>query len=65
MTVSGGLGRRQGVDGSPTEGILPALLGELVQFAGTWPQQDELHTANLNDPASVLGSFFRRWFSSW
>lgn len=65
MTVSGGLGRRQGVDGGPTEGVLPALPGELVQFAGMWPQQDELPTANLNDPTSVLGSFFQRWFSSW
>ncbi|XP_014116346.1 PREDICTED: HCLS1-associated protein X-1 isoform X3 [Pseudopodoces humilis] len=38
---------------------------ELAQFAVTWPQQDELHAANLSDPSSALGSFFRRWFSSW
>ncbi|XP_066194028.1 HCLS1-associated protein X-1 isoform X1 [Sylvia atricapilla] len=38
---------------------------ELAQFAGTWPQQDELHAANLRDFSSVLGSIFRRWFSSW
>ncbi|KAM4755487.1 HCLS1-associated protein X-1 [Cyanocitta cristata] len=38
---------------------------ELAQFAGTWPQQDELHAPNLSDPSSALGSFFRRWFSSW
>ncbi|KAM6395213.1 HCLS1-associated protein X-1 [Rhynochetos jubatus] len=38
---------------------------ELAQFAGTWPQQDELRAPNLSDPSSVLGSFFRRWFSSW
>ncbi|XP_062367538.1 HCLS1-associated protein X-1 isoform X2 [Cinclus cinclus] len=37
---------------------------ELAQFTGTWPQQDELRSANLSDPSSVLGSFFRRWFSS-
>lgn len=65
MTVSGGLGRMQGMDRDPTEGVFPALPGELAQFAGTWPQQDELHSANLSDPSSVLGSFFRRWFSSW
>ncbi|GAB0200881.1 HCLS1-associated protein X-1 [Grus japonensis] len=38
---------------------------ELAQFAGTWPRQDELYAPNLSDPSSVLGSFFRRWFSSW
>ncbi|XP_074989571.1 HCLS1-associated protein X-1 isoform X2 [Calonectris borealis] len=38
---------------------------ELAQFAGTWPQQDELRAPNLSDPSSVLGTFFRRWFSSW
>uniref|UniRef100_A0A8B9NLT6 HCLS1-associated protein X-1 n=1 Tax=Accipiter nisus TaxID=211598 RepID=A0A8B9NLT6_9AVES len=38
---------------------------ELAQFAGTWPRQDELHAPNLSDPSSALGSFFRRWFSSW
>ncbi|KAF1561712.1 hypothetical protein FQV10_0001439, partial [Eudyptes schlegeli] len=38
---------------------------ELAQFAGTWPRQDELRAPNLSDPSSVLGSFFRRWFSSW
>ncbi|XP_009998088.1 PREDICTED: HCLS1-associated protein X-1 [Chaetura pelagica] len=38
---------------------------ELAQFAGAWPQQDELHTPPLSDPSSLLGSFFRRWFSSW
>ncbi|XP_052653737.1 HCLS1-associated protein X-1 isoform X1 [Harpia harpyja] len=38
---------------------------ELAQFAGTWPRQDELHTPNLSDPSSALGSFFRCWFSSW
>uniref|UniRef100_A0A663EIN3 HCLS1 associated protein X-1 n=1 Tax=Aquila chrysaetos chrysaetos TaxID=223781 RepID=A0A663EIN3_AQUCH len=38
---------------------------ELAQFAGTWPQQDELHAPNLSDPSSALGSFFRHWFSSW
>uniref|UniRef100_U3JEN2 HCLS1 associated protein X-1 n=1 Tax=Ficedula albicollis TaxID=59894 RepID=U3JEN2_FICAL len=37
---------------------------ELAQFAGTWPQQDELRSANPSDPSSLLGSFFRRWFSS-
>uniref|UniRef100_A0A8C3UYQ5 HCLS1 associated protein X-1 n=1 Tax=Catharus ustulatus TaxID=91951 RepID=A0A8C3UYQ5_CATUS len=25
---------------------------------------DQLHSANLSDPSSLLGSFFRRWFSS-
>ncbi|XP_040474750.1 LOW QUALITY PROTEIN: HCLS1-associated protein X-1 [Falco naumanni] len=38
---------------------------ELAQFAGTWPQQDELCAPKLSDPSSVLGNFFRRWFSSW
>ncbi|XP_009889894.1 PREDICTED: HCLS1-associated protein X-1 [Charadrius vociferus] len=38
---------------------------ELAQFAGTWPRQDELRAPNLSDPSSALGSFFRRWFSSW
>ncbi|XP_040394858.1 LOW QUALITY PROTEIN: HCLS1-associated protein X-1-like [Cygnus olor] len=38
---------------------------ELAQFAGTWPQQDELHAPTLSDPSSVLGTFFRRWFSGW
>ncbi|XP_042641007.1 HCLS1-associated protein X-1 [Tyto alba] len=38
---------------------------ELAQFAGTWPQPDELRAPNLSDPSSTLGSFFRRWFSSW
>ncbi|KAM9251872.1 HCLS1-associated protein X-1 isoform 1-T2 [Cariama cristata] len=38
---------------------------ELAQFAGTWPRQDELHAPNMSDPSSALGSFFRRWFSSW
>ncbi|XP_058716777.1 HCLS1-associated protein X-1 isoform X1 [Poecile atricapillus] len=38
---------------------------ELAQFTVTWPQQDELHAANPSDPSSALGSFFRRWFSSW
>ncbi|XP_063276387.1 HCLS1-associated protein X-1 isoform X2 [Prinia subflava] len=38
---------------------------ELAQFPGMWPQQDDPHAANLRDPSSVLGSFFRRWFSSW
>ncbi|XP_055552779.1 HCLS1-associated protein X-1 isoform X1 [Falco cherrug] len=37
---------------------------ELAQFAGTWPQQDELCAPKLSDPSSVLGNFFRRWFSS-
>uniref|UniRef100_A0A8C9ND95 HCLS1 associated protein X-1 n=1 Tax=Serinus canaria TaxID=9135 RepID=A0A8C9ND95_SERCA len=37
---------------------------ELAQFAGTWPQQEELPAANLG-PSSVLSSFLRRWFSSW
>ncbi|XP_039558057.1 HCLS1-associated protein X-1 [Passer montanus] len=37
---------------------------ELAQFAGTWPQQ-EVPAANPGDPSSVLGSFFRRWFSRW
>uniref|UniRef100_A0A8C3DBT9 Uncharacterized protein n=1 Tax=Corvus moneduloides TaxID=1196302 RepID=A0A8C3DBT9_CORMO len=26
---------------------------------------DQLHAPNLSDPSSALGSFFRRWFSSW
>uniref|UniRef100_A0A8C4UEE7 HCLS1 associated protein X-1 n=1 Tax=Falco tinnunculus TaxID=100819 RepID=A0A8C4UEE7_FALTI len=38
---------------------------ELAQFAGSWPQQDELCAPKLSDPSSVLGNFFRRWFSSW
>ncbi|XP_057254617.1 HCLS1-associated protein X-1 isoform X1 [Pezoporus wallicus] len=38
---------------------------ELAQFAGTWPPEDSLHPPNLSDPSSALGSFFRRWFSSW
>ncbi|XP_035168840.1 LOW QUALITY PROTEIN: HCLS1-associated protein X-1-like [Oxyura jamaicensis] len=38
---------------------------DLAQFAGTWPQQDELHAPTLSDPSSVLGTFFRRWFSGW
>ncbi|XP_064331031.1 HCLS1-associated protein X-1 isoform X1 [Phalacrocorax carbo] len=38
---------------------------ELAQFAGTWPWQDEFRPPNLSDPSSTLGSFFRRWFSSW
>ncbi|XP_030329669.1 LOW QUALITY PROTEIN: HCLS1-associated protein X-1 [Strigops habroptila] len=38
---------------------------ELAQFAGTWPPQDNLHPPNVSDPSSALGSFFRRWFSSW
>ncbi|KAM9169017.1 LOW QUALITY PROTEIN: HCLS1-associated protein X-1 [Mergus octosetaceus] len=38
---------------------------ELVQFAGTWPQHDELRAPTLSDPSAVLGSFFRRWFSGW
>ncbi|KAM6234233.1 HCLS1-associated protein X-1 [Porphyrio hochstetteri] len=38
---------------------------ELAQFAGTWPRQDELRAPNLSDSSSMLGSFFRRWFSSW
>ncbi|XP_074665384.1 HCLS1-associated protein X-1 [Strix aluco] len=38
---------------------------ELAQFAGTWPRQDELRAPNLSDPSSTLGSFLRRWFSSW
>ncbi|XP_054148754.1 HCLS1-associated protein X-1 [Melozone crissalis] len=37
---------------------------ELAQFAGTWPQHEELPAANLG-PSSALGSFLRRWFSSW
>ncbi|XP_064588701.1 HCLS1-associated protein X-1 [Zonotrichia leucophrys gambelii] len=37
---------------------------ELAQFAGTWPQQEEIPAANLG-PSSTLGSFLRRWFSSW
>ena len=49
----------------PPERALPALPGELAQFAGTWPRQDELRAPNLSDPSSALGSFFRRWFSSW
>lgn len=65
MTVSGVLGRMQGVNRGPINGVLPALPEELAQFAGTWPQQDELHAPNLSDPSSALGSFFRRWFSSW
>ncbi|KAL2295604.1 hypothetical protein Nmel_018717, partial [Mimus melanotis] len=55
MTVSGGLGRMQGMDRGPTERISLAVPGELAQFAGMWPQQDELRSANLSDPASVLG----------
>uniref|UniRef100_A0A8C3JLQ1 HCLS1 associated protein X-1 n=1 Tax=Calidris pygmaea TaxID=425635 RepID=A0A8C3JLQ1_9CHAR len=31
----------------------------------TWPRQDELRAPNLSDPSSLLGTFFRRWFSSW
>uniref|UniRef100_A0A8D0EX81 HCLS1 associated protein X-1 n=1 Tax=Strix occidentalis caurina TaxID=311401 RepID=A0A8D0EX81_STROC len=27
--------------------------------------QDELRAPNLSDPSSTLGSFLRRWFSSW
>ncbi|KAM8986108.1 HCLS1-associated protein X-1 isoform 2-T4 [Ara ararauna] len=38
---------------------------ELAQFTGTWPPQDTLHPPDLSDPSSALGSFFRRWFSSW
>uniref|UniRef100_A0A8B9G1T4 HCLS1 associated protein X-1 n=1 Tax=Amazona collaria TaxID=241587 RepID=A0A8B9G1T4_9PSIT len=38
---------------------------ELAQFASTWLPQDNLHPPNLSDPSSALGSFFRRWFSSW
>ncbi|XP_053906901.1 HCLS1-associated protein X-1 [Cuculus canorus] len=38
---------------------------ELAQFTDAWPRQDKLCTPNLSDPSSVLGSFFRRWFSSW
>ncbi|KAM9514898.1 LOW QUALITY PROTEIN: HCLS1-associated protein X-1 [Guaruba guarouba] len=38
---------------------------ELAQFTGTWPLQDTLHPPDLSDPSSALGSFFRRWFSSW
>ncbi|XP_031462274.1 HCLS1-associated protein X-1 [Phasianus colchicus] len=38
---------------------------ELAQFAGTWPQRDELLTPPRSDSSSLLGSFFRRWFSSW
>ncbi|XP_021232399.1 HCLS1-associated protein X-1 [Numida meleagris] len=37
---------------------------ELAQFAGTWPQRDELLTPPQSDSSSLLGSFFRRWFSS-
>ncbi|XP_072214840.1 HCLS1-associated protein X-1 [Excalfactoria chinensis] len=36
---------------------------ELAQFAGTWP--DELLSPPRSDPSSLLGTFFRRWFSSW
>ncbi|KAM6106489.1 HCLS1-associated protein X-1 [Pterocles gutturalis] len=39
--------------------------GELPQFPGSWPWQDELRAPNLGDPSSALGGFFRRWFSSW
>ncbi|POI20121.1 hypothetical protein CIB84_016132 [Bambusicola thoracicus] len=38
---------------------------ELAQFAGTWPRHDELLSPPRNDSSSLLGSFFRRWFSSW
>lgn len=65
MTVSGALRRVRGAGRVSSERALPALPGELAQFAGTWPRQDELRTPNLSDPSSVLGSFFRRWFSSW
>ncbi|XP_065587266.1 HCLS1-associated protein X-1 isoform X2 [Cyrtonyx montezumae] len=38
---------------------------ELAQFAGTWPQRDEILTPPRSDSSSLLGSFFRRWFSGW
>lgn len=38
---------------------------ELAQFAGTWPQHDEILSPPRSDSSSLLGSFFRRWFSSW
>lgn len=38
---------------------------ELAQFAGTWPQHDELLTPPRSDSSSLLGTFFRRWFSGW
>lgn len=65
MTVSGVLRKARGAGQVPSEQALPAFPGELAQFAGTWPRQDELHAPNLSDPSSALGSFFRRWFSSW
>ncbi|KAJ7416541.1 HCLS1 associated protein X-1 [Willisornis vidua] len=57
----------QGAGGGqgPAEGVLLAFPGELAQFAGTWPRQDELRAPNLSDSSSALGSFFRHWFSSW
>ena len=65
MTVSGALRRARGAGQVPCKRALPALPGELAQFAGTWLRQDELRAPNLSDPSSALGSFFRRWFSSW
>ncbi|KAM9368259.1 HCLS1-associated protein X-1 isoform 1-T2 [Phaethornis superciliosus] len=38
---------------------------ELAHFTGTWLLQEELRVPDLRDPSSMLGSFFRRWFSSW
>lgn len=58
-------------DGGRAEGLGPppsgpaALAGELAQFTDSWPQQDELRAPTLSDASSALGTFFRRWFSSW
>ncbi|KAK2540108.1 hypothetical protein Q9966_004680 [Columba livia] len=38
---------------------------ELAQFTDSWPRQDELRAPTLSDASSALGTFFRRWFSSW
>ncbi|XP_016159534.1 PREDICTED: HCLS1-associated protein X-1 isoform X3 [Ficedula albicollis] len=61
--AQGGAGLHHHHQGGRAEEGLPGG-GELAQFAGTWPQQDELRSANPSDPSSLLGSFFRRWFSS-
>lgn len=49
----------------PPRAAPAALAGELAQFTDSWPRQDELRAPNLSDASSALGTFFRRWFSSW
>ncbi|XP_068027355.1 HCLS1-associated protein X-1, partial [Melanerpes formicivorus] len=52
-------------DGHCPQELLSEDHRELAQFVGTWPGQEQLQAPSLSLPPSALGTFLRRWLSSW